>query len=133
MKLSVVIPVFNEEATLDELLDKVVAAPMPGPMAELEVVTVDDCSSDETWSELEAWRPTDRQDGLTVTVIRERHTQNRGKGAALRTGFAAASGEVLLVQDADLEYDPAEYPDLLQPIPMFAARRLNPALHRRRP
>jgi len=116
MKLSVVIPVYNEEATLAELLDKVIAAPLPETVSELEVVVVDDCSSDETWSELETWRPSKPHSGRGVTVIRERHPKNRGKGAALRTGFEVTSGDVLLVQDADLEYDPVDYPVLLQPI-----------------
>jgi glycosyltransferase involved in cell wall biosynthesis len=116
MKLSVVIPVYNEEGTLSALLDKVAMAPLPDPVEALEVVAVDDCSSDGTWSVLEAWEPPDRGDGRPATMKCERHPVNRGKGAALRTALSAATGDVLLVQDADLEYDPAEYPVLLQPI-----------------
>ncbi len=116
MKLSVVIPVYNEQGTLAEILGRVATAPLPDGVSELELVTVDDCSTDETWGVLEGWLPPVRDDGRPVEMQRVRHPQNRGKGAALRTAFAAATGEVLLVQDADLEYDPTDYPTLLQPI-----------------
>jgi glycosyltransferase involved in cell wall biosynthesis len=102
-KLSVVIPVFNERQWLPELLRRVQEVPMPK-----EIVIVDDCSTDGTRDYL---RTLD-DDNIHV-VFQEK---NGGKGAALREGFRHATGTVVLVQDADLEYDPAEYPRLLQPI-----------------
>jgi glycosyltransferase involved in cell wall biosynthesis len=104
--LSVVIPVFNEVATIAQVVARVRAC---GEAS--QIVVVDDGSSDGT-SRLLAEAPWAREPDVTVL----RHERNRGKGAALRTGFAAATGDVVLVQDADLEYDPADYPRLLKPI-----------------
>jgi glycosyltransferase involved in cell wall biosynthesis len=106
--LTVVVPVYNEERTVVDLLDRVLAAPLPEGI-EREIVVVDDASRDGTALALE------RFDGDS-RVRRFRHDVNRGKGAALRTGFAEARGDFVVVQDADLEYDPAEYGKLLGPV-----------------
>jgi glycosyltransferase involved in cell wall biosynthesis len=108
MKLSVVIPVYNEERWVEKLLGRVVSADRCG--CELELVVVDDCSTDRSWEILE--RLAASQPALRLF----RQEQNGGKGAALRRGFAEATGDIILVQDADLEYDPADYPTLLRPI-----------------
>ena len=107
-KLSVVIPCYNEEATLETLVGRVLGAERCG--LELEVVIVDDGSRDRSGELM------DKLATLHPEVHCIKHERNQGKGAALRTGIAAASGDILLVQDADLEYDPAEYPRLLKPI-----------------
>ncbi|MEN8163696.1 MAG: glycosyltransferase family 2 protein [Acidobacteriota bacterium] len=116
MDLSVIVPVFNEESTVVQLLESVASAPLPDGIGRLEIISVDDRSSDGTLVVLESWSVPSRTDGIDVSFRLERHDRNQGKGAALRTGFAAATGDVLLIQDADLEYDPAEYPTLLRPI-----------------
>jgi glycosyltransferase involved in cell wall biosynthesis len=102
--LSVVIPVYNERGTIEELLRRVQAVSI-----EKEIVLVDDGSSDGTRQILAEF---DGKPGFQVIF----HARNQGKGAALRSGFAAARGDVVLVQDADLEYDPEDYHRLLQPI-----------------
>jgi glycosyltransferase involved in cell wall biosynthesis len=104
MKLSVVIPVFNEKYTIAEILRKVQSTRLAS-----EIILVDDGSTDGTREILQSLDPSP---DLTVLY----HEKNRGKGAALRSGFQKASGDVILVQDADLEYNPAEYPALLEPI-----------------
>ncbi|MEP0844233.1 MAG: glycosyltransferase family 2 protein [Phycisphaerae bacterium] len=109
MRLSIVIPVFNEAPTLAEIVRRVVAAPVD---AEKQIILVDDGSTDGTralYDDIRREHP-----GSAIEVIL--HDRNRGKGAALRTGFARADGDVILVQDADLEYDPRDYPRLLAPI-----------------
>jgi glycosyltransferase involved in cell wall biosynthesis len=106
MKLSIVMPVFNERNTIKEILRRVRQVDL-GDL-ERELVIVDDGSSDGTRDILAM-----EEDSGTRVIY---HTENRGKGAAVRTGFAAACGDLILVQDADLEYDPEDYPKLLDPI-----------------
>lgn len=107
MKLSIVIPVYNEVATIAELVARVRAVDVG---LEKEILLVDDGSSDGTRDVLQKLGA----DQAELKVLF--HEVNKGKGAALRTGFAAATGDILLIQDADLEYDPRQYPQLLQPI-----------------
>ena len=106
--LTVVIPCFDEEATIDALVGQVLGADTSG--LALEVIIVNDGSGDRSWEKAQALAGGDSR---IKTVELE---ANRGKGAALRKGFSMATGDIVIVQDADLEYDPGEYPKLLQPI-----------------
>ncbi len=104
-RVSVVIPCYNERATIAEIVRLALAQPLV-----TEVVAVDDCSGDGTREELARLEKAHAR--LRVVL----HERNRGKGAALRTGFARAAGDVVIVQDADLEYSPSDYPALVRPI-----------------
>ncbi len=104
MKLSVVIPVFNEKDTILEILRRVREVDLPK-----EIILVDDCSTDGTRELLRSLPPSD---DLKIQF----QPANAGKGAALRAGFEHVTGDIVIIQDADLEYDPAEYPDLIRPI-----------------
>jgi glycosyltransferase involved in cell wall biosynthesis len=99
--LSVVMPVFNELTTIDEIIARVRTVPM-----RVELIVVDDCSSDGTRERLQQLQ---REHGFTLLL----QDRNQGKGAALRRGFAAVTGDVVVIQDADLEYSPEEFPDLV--------------------
>jgi glycosyltransferase involved in cell wall biosynthesis len=105
MKISIVIPCYDEKNTIEQIVEAVRAAPIESK----EIIVVDDCSQDGTQELLR-----EKISRIVDQIIY--HPVNRGKGAALRTGFAAATGDIVLVQDADLEYNPEDYPLLLEPL-----------------
>jgi len=105
MKLSIVVPVYNEKGTLEEIIRRIQAT-----LYDKEIIAVDDASEDGSRDILD--RLTQQHENLRVYY----HDKNQGKGAALRTGFAQVTGDVVIIQDADLEYDPVDYPALLDPI-----------------
>jgi glycosyltransferase involved in cell wall biosynthesis len=122
MLLSVVIPVYNEEATLRDIVARVVATP-----CEKEIIIVDDCSSDKTPEVIAGLQS---QYGSLIQALR--HEKNQGKGAGIRTGLAAVHGDIIIIQDADLEYHPEDYPTALRLIEqgwadaVFGSRFLGP-------
>ena len=125
MKLSVVIPCYNEKSTIRDIIDAVKAS----PVAEKEIIIIDDYSTDGT-RELLKGELKDAADQILF------HDYNQGKGAALRTGIKAATGDLVIIQDADLEYDPQEYPLLMEPVlrgsadVVFGSRFMGGAPHR---
>jgi len=123
--LGVVMPVYNEEKTIHLIVEKVLARPEVA-----ELVMVNDCSKDGTWARMQELAKTDSRIRIFT------HEVNQGKGAALRTGFEHVQSDIVIIQDADLEYDPDEYPKLLAPILLgkadvvFGSRFLGSGMHR---
>ncbi|MEK6235982.1 MAG: glycosyltransferase family 2 protein, partial [Planctomycetales bacterium] len=106
-KLSVLMPVYNERWTLREIIARVLRSPIS---LELELVIVDDCSTDGSWETIQELAAEDSR------IKAFQHAENQGKGCAIRTAIGHMTGDAVIIQDADLEYDPAEYPQLLKPM-----------------
>jgi glycosyltransferase involved in cell wall biosynthesis len=109
--LSIVVPAYNEEKYLEDVIRKVIAQPLPSSL-ERELILINDGSRDGTWQVMQSLPA--KFPGIRFELINK--TVNRGKGAALRDGFVKVRGDIVMIQDADSEYDPADYPKLLQPI-----------------
>jgi glycosyltransferase involved in cell wall biosynthesis len=109
--LSIVMPVYNEDRYLESVIGKVITQPLPGGL-ERELILVNDASQDATWDVMRLLP--DKFPSIRFQLINK--PVNEGKGAALRDGFAKITGDIVIIQDADFEYDPADYPKLLQPI-----------------
>lgn len=109
--LSILIPAFNEAKTIERILDRVLEVEL-AKRIQKEIIVIDDCSTDDT-AKIVSRYISNHQD---CAIALNKHAKNRGKGAAIRTGIVAATGDYLIVQDADLEYDPAEFNELLQPV-----------------
>ena len=109
--LSIIVPVYNEERYLEDVIGKVIAQPLPGGL-ERELIIVNDGSQDSSWKVMQSLP--EKFPGIKFHLNNK--TANEGKGAALRDGFAKVTGDIVIIQDADFEYDPADYPKLLQPI-----------------
>jgi len=110
-KLSIIIPLFNEEETIVTIIKKVLAAPLPDSIVK-EILVVNDCSTDHSMHLVEQFRANEKTDNIHLFY----QDKNRGKGSCIQKGIHEASGDFIIIQDADLEYDPAEYSRLLVPI-----------------